>query len=512
MIRIITNQGHSQFNLFGSLLILLLNLRKDIPLMADSRRASKRKIKNPQFIVESQMRLIQFMGCILASLLFTSLVSDETFSSSQTYVLFLLFFSIGLWITEAIPPFAVGIMIVGFLVFFLGQPGLEHNIDVTRFVNTWSDSVIWLLLGGFFLAEGLKKTGLDVEVFKVVTSRFGGKPSRFLLVLMLATGAISMIMSNTATTAMMFAALLPLIQSLGKENGFAKSLLLGIPAAASIGGMGTIIGSPPNAIAVDMINRIPTVTNKIGFLDWMILGLPLALVLIIVFWFILKRNYEIPLTVDLSVLEEEGPSDGNMAYMGNWDRQRVMWIVLIGTVLLWLTDGLHPIPMAAVSGIPIIVLTMMNIIGAEDVRGLPWDTLMLVAGGLSLGLAIQETGLMDFFLAQLQDLTLPMILLIITFAIVTVFSSNVMSNTAAAAILIPAAALWEGVNPMVLPLIIGLSASCALFLPVSTPPNAIAYSTGLIDQNEFRLGGVSIGLLGPVLVSVWVLVIVGVLF
>jgi sodium-dependent dicarboxylate transporter 2/3/5 len=476
-------------------------------------------MKNIEKVVESQTRLIRFMAIILLSLFLTYLVKDESFGQAQVYVLFLLFFSIGLWITEAIPPFAVGILIVGFLVFFLGQPGLEdQNIDVEEFVNTWSDSVIWLLLGGFFLAEGLKKTGIDTEIFKIVTSRFGGNPKKMLLVLMLATAGISMIMSNTATTAMMIAALLPLITSLGSDNGLSKSLLLGIPAAASIGGMGTIIGSPPNAIAVDMLNRMQNIPVKIGFLNWMILGMPVAILLVIIFWMILKRKYEIPTQVDLSSLTEtsELGEDGQpldpVQYMGKWNQQKVMYIVLATTVLLWLTDGLHPIPMAAVSGIPIIVLTMMNIIGAEEVRSLPWDTLMLVAGGLSLGLAIQETGLMDYFLAQLQHVQMPAALLIVAFAGITVFSSNIMSNTAAAAILIPAAGLWEGVDPIVLPLIIGLSASCALFLPVSTPPNAISYSTGLLDQKEFRLGGITIGMLGPILVTMWVLLVVKVIF
>ena len=464
-------------------------------------------------MVESQTRLIRFMAIILLSLFLTYLVRDASFGEAQVYVLFLLFFSIGLWVTEAIPPFAVGIMIVGFLVFFLGQPGLEgKNIDVEKFVNTWSDSVIWLLLGGFFLAEGLKKTGLDMEVFKLVTARFGQNPKKMLLSLMLATAGISMIMSNTATTAMMIAALMPLVQTLGKDNGFSKSVLLGIPAAASIGGMGTIIGSPPNAIAVDMINRMEMIPFRIGFLNWMLFGVPVAIVLVILFWFILRRKYSIPEKVDLSVLNTpEVEEDEPVRYVGEWNQKRVMWIVLGVTVFLWLTDGLHPIPMAAVSGIPIIALTMMNIIGAEDVRGLPWDTLMLVAGGLSLGLAIQETGLMDYFLDQLQDVHMPGLLLIVAFAGITVFSSNIMSNTAAAAILIPAASLFEGINPVALALIIGLSASCALFLPVSTPPNAIAYSTGFIDQAEFRPGGISIGLTGPLLITIWVLLLMQVL-
>ena len=482
--------------------------------MSDSRRVSNSKFKDPQAIVESQTRLIQFMAAILVSLLLTWLIKDDSFGSPQIYVLFLLFFSIGLWVTEAIPPFAVGIMIVGFLVFFLGQPSLEeHHINVVKFVNTWSDSVIWLLLGGFFLAEGMRKTGLDLEMFNFVTSRFNEHPGRMLLILMLTTAGISMLMSNTATTAMMFAALMPLINSLGSTHSYSKSLLLGIPAAASVGGMGTIIGSPPNAIAVDMINRIPGISNKIGFLDWMIIGVPIVLILVWVFWLLLKRKYKMPEMVDLSPLQQAKNAEAEeVGYMGAWKPKKVMWGVMIATILLWLTDGLHPIPMAAVSAIPIIGLTMTNIIGAEDVRTLPWDTLMLVAGGLSLGLAIQETGLMDYFLTYLQHMTIPMLGLIIIFSIITVFSSNIMSNTAAAAILIPAASLWEISNPIILPLIIGLSASCALFLPVSTPPNAIAYSTGMIDQVEFRMGGISMGILGPLLASLWTLVMVNVLF
>ncbi len=309
---------------------------------------------------------------------------------------------------------------------------------------------------------------------------------------------------------MMFAALLPLIHSLGKENGFSKSLLLGIPAAASLGGMGTIIGSPPNAIAVDMINRLPRMIEKIDFLDWMIIGVPVAILLVLFFWWILKRTYSFPSSIDLTSLEvTQVENEPTLAYIGNWDEQRIMWIVLATTVGLWMTGGIHPIPMAAVSGIPIIALTMTNIITSEDVRSLPWDTLMLVAGGLSLGLAIQETGLMNYFLTLLKDIHLPSALLIASFALITILSSNFMSNTAAAAILIPAAILWEGLPPSLLPLIIGLCSSCALFLPVSTPPNAIAYSTGLIEQQDFRLGGISLGVVGPILISLWVILMVG---
>ncbi|RKW19586.1 MAG: transporter, partial [Cardiobacterium sp.] len=149
------------------------------------------------------------------------------------------------------------------------------------------------------------------------------------------------------------------------------------------------------------------------------------------------------------------------------------------------------------------------------VRALPWDTLMLVAGGLALGLAIEEHHLANYYVAKLQNVHVNFYLLVVLFALVTVGLSNFMSNTAATAILVPvalsSAALAGDANPLILPLVIGLSASCALFLPVSTPPNAIAYSTGLLKQSEFRLGGVSVGLIGPALIILWTLLTVNLL-
>jgi len=452
------------------------------------------------------------MGCILASLLLTHFIGDDSFKIHQTYVLFLVFFAIGLWVTEAIPPFAVGIMIIGFLVFFLGQEEVVavSEIDVQRFVNKWSDSVIWLLLGGFFLAEGMKKTGLDRDLFDIIISKFSQTPGKLLLALMLGTAGASMLMSNTATTAMMIAAIAPLVKSIGENNNYVKAVLLGIPASASIGGMGTIIGSPPNAIAVEALNSMDIVTREIGFFEWMIIGAPIAILLTIIFWVILMKKFPYKRSniniKDLFQNTETEELDEVAAYERR-NTKRIVMSVLVLTIGLWLTDGIHPIPVAAVSGLPIIALTMTNIITADDVRQLPWDTLMLVAGGLSLGLALQETGLAKYFIEMLQHVDLSLILLIISFAIITVLASNIMSNTAAAAILIPAAEFWTDINPMLLTIIIGLSASCALFLPVSTPPNAIAFSTGFVQAKDFRLSGITIGIIGPIIIILWSFVI-----
>ncbi|HMQ07613.1 MAG TPA: DASS family sodium-coupled anion symporter [Saprospiraceae bacterium] len=482
--------------------------------MADSRRASTIQLQKMAVKMETQTRLIQFMASILISLFLTYLFKDDTFHAPQLYVLFLLFFSISLWITEAIPPFAVGIMIVGFLVFFLGRPEVAEmtDIDVTAFVNKWSDSVIWLLLGGFFLAEGLRKTGLDLKIFKLTISRFSENPVKLLLALMFVTAIASMVMSNTATTAMMLASITPLVYQVGKESPLSKAILLGVPGAAAIGGMGTIIGSPPNAVAVDAINRMDGIDFHIGFFEWMVFGVPIAMVLTTLFWLMLINRFKINnIVVDISVFtgQEREETDEEYIYGAERKLQRKIVLSVMGlTIFLWLTDGLHPIPMAAVSGIPIIALTMTSIISADDVRQLPWDTLMLVAGGLSLGLAIQETGIASNFVERLKDYQFPLMVMVGIFSMITVFAANVMSNTAAASILIPAAGLWPGIDPVVLPLIIGLSASCALFLPVSTPPNSIAFSTGMLQAKDFRMGGSLVGLGGPVLIIAWVLLLV----
>lgn len=456
-------------------------------------------------------KVLFFIGSILFALLMTFLLSDATFTKVQNYVLFLLFFAICLWVTEAIPPFSVSILIVGFLVLIMGR---SEAHDAIQYLQTWSDSVIWLFLGGFFLAEGMKKTQLDLMLMKAVMPKFGQRPVYVLWGLMLLTAIMSMLMSNTATTAMMIAAITPLFTTLDKKSNLGRALLLGIPAAASVGGMGTIIGSAPNAIAVGALEKMG---YPISFLDWMIIGMPLAIILLLIFWWILvikyKVNKEQPL--DLSFLRE--------TQIDNSDPKErlhrfIVITILVVTLFFWLTSKWLGIPVAAASGIPIVGLTILGVLEGKDIRQLPWDTLMLVTGGLALGLAIEEQKIAAHFVEQISHIQVSFLGLLALFGFMTMVLANFMSHTAATTILIPMGVSLltmvsgSDVNPIILPLVIGLSASCALFLPVSTPPNAIAFSTGLIQQSEFRLGGVVIGLLGPILSIVWVLVIAEMLF
>ncbi|MDY0632417.1 SLC13 family permease [Pasteurella multocida] len=448
----------------------------------------------------------RFLFSILFALLMTILLSDASFTKVQNYVLFLLFFAISLWVTEAIPPFSVSILIVGFLVFVMGK---SEAYDAIQYLQTWSDSVIWLFLGGFFLAEAMKKTKLDLLLLKAVLPKFGNNPVYVLWGLMLVTAIMSMLMSNTATTAMMIATISPLFTRLNESSNLSKALLLGIPAAASVGGMGTIIGSAPNAIAVGALEKLG---HPISFLEWMMVGTPLALILLFIFWRVLVKKYEINKTesLDFSFLQETPAIHSNRV---EFLHKIIVLVILAVTLFCWLMSKWIGIPVAAASGIPIVGLTITGVLSEKDIRQLPWDTLMLVAGGLALGLAIEEQRIAAHFVEQISHIQVSFIMLLSLFGFITVILSNFMSNTAATTILIPmgvsllAMVGGNDIHPMILPLVIGLSASCALFLPVSTPPNAIAFSTGLIKQSEFRLGGVIIGFLGPILSMLWILAI-----
>lgn len=469
--------------------------------MSDSRNYSIKQLAKMEQKVARQSRTILFLTILIIAYALMYFLSAPTFTVTQQSVLFILFFAIGLWITEAVPPFAVGILIVGFLVFTMGR---DEGMDAKRYAQVWSDGVIWLFLGGFFLAEGMKKTNLDVSLLKLAAPKFGNQQKMILFGLMLVTALLSMLMSNTATTAMMIATVSPLFLIAGKESNFSKALVLGIPTAAAIGGMGTIIGSAPNAIAVGAMESIGI---KISFIEWMLVGVPVSLILLFVFWRMLLHKYNLKnQTISLDFLLDAPASSEEEAEKIEESKikKQIVLVVMGVTLLLWLTSQLTKIPVAAVSGIPIVALTLLGIIDADDVRSLPWDTLMLVAGGLALGMAIQEQGLATYFVDQVSHYDINLYVLVVLFSLITVVFSNFMSNTAATTIFIPIAISLIGLNadfdPVIFPLVIGLSASCALLLPVSTPPNAIAYSTGIIQQQDFRLGGIGIGLIGPVVI------------
>jgi solute carrier family 13 (sodium-dependent dicarboxylate transporter), member 2/3/5 len=431
-----------------------------------------------------------FFGNLIISLILTYLFRQLGYGDAVDFVFLISILSIGLWITEAVPPFAVGIFIVCMMLFGFGTDFLiDESAPVEMYTGTWTSNVIWLLLGGFFLAEAMKEVELDRKLFSFTIDRFGNKPEKLLLGLMFVTALGSMIMSNTATTAMMISSITPLIRILGVRSNFSKALLIGIPTAATIGGIGTIIGSTPNAIAVGALQEKGI---SITFLEWMLVGFPTALILIYSFYLVLIRKLKIQETdLDLSLLPKSEKT------IEPFKRNSVLFTLFI-TIALWATEPLHGIPVAATSAVPILLLTMTQVIKSEQVRSLPWDTLMLVAGGLALGIAIVDVGLANIIMDQVNSLPVATFVIAILFSFIGVLLSNVMSNTAAASILIPLAVSLPTPFGIAAPVIVAISCSCALLLPVSTPSNAIAYATGMIEQKEFRLGGLFFIIVGPV--------------
>jgi solute carrier family 13 (sodium-dependent dicarboxylate transporter), member 2/3/5 len=446
---------------------------------------------------KSGRNAIFFILSALVAFGLTRLLRDPGFSNSQDYVLFLLFFSIGLWVTEAIPPFAVGLFIMAYLVFALGNAQINDNPqDIVKYVQTFSHSIIWLLLGGFFLAEAMTKTGIDVDFFRFSLRLSGKVPKNLLLGIMMTTMLASMILSNSATTSMVIASIAPLLKKIGKDP-FSKALLVGIPLAASVGGMGTIIGSPTNAIAAGDLENLGM---SMSFLKWMYFGFPLAIIFTAAGWWLLKKifiNSDNPIEFDFT---SQPQTENKSQRKDRW----IVLIVLMVTILLWMTGSFHHISVSAVSAVPIVFLTMTGVLKSEDIRKIPWDTLLLVAGGLSLGLALQETKILEHFASHILSTQYSSFRILLIFAYVTMIFSNIMSNTATATILIPLGIYLMPDHAKQIAIVVGLAASTALLLPVSTPPNAIAFSTGLIKQRDFLPGGLLVGLLGPILIVLFV--------
>lgn len=466
--------------------------------MLDTRRQARRVLGKLQ--ISSTKRFVKLILTAIFAALITFVPSYSGLEPAAMWTLFILLFAAGLWMTEAIPAFAVAILIIGLEILILGQPGGVYATgpkDWQMFVNPWSSPIMWLFMGGFVLGQAAQTTGLDRMMARFVLKWFGARPANVLLGAMGLTFLFSMFMSNTATTAMMMSVMAPVIAGIDKKDPFVKALLLGVPFAANVGGMGTIIGSPPNAIAAGLLQE----THNISFLDWMTLGLPPAILLFFVAWIYLRlahpSNHD---TLDLRGLEWETRT-GSLLPM--WKRLLVLPVFAI-TVLLWMTGSLHGMPTAVVSFLPITVFAVAGILNVAQIRNLQWDVLMLMAGGLSLGVAIQKSGLAEWVLGLLPIDTMGLLTMAFVLAYITTLLSNFMSNTAATNILAPLGiAVAVGFEPMVvIPLALG--ASAAMCLPISTPPNAIAFATGDMKTTDFLRGGVLMGLLGPAVATIWV--------
>jgi len=386
-----------------------------------------------------------------------------------------------LWVSEAIPLFATSLVVIfggSWITVLDGANGGEY----TLVLNAFASPVIWIFLGGFIMAKAVQREGLDVQMAGLLMRPFGNRPVMVLAGFMTITALFSMFMSNTATTAMMIVLVQPFLRQLPPEAPFRKGLILSIPFAANIGGVGTPIGTPPNAIAIGQLSQMRGIT--IGFAEWMLFAVPLLLGALIVMWVALVLVYR-PGTEALAPVSSPSFTLSRKAL--------IVYSTFGVTVSLWLTGGWHGVPTAVVAVIPAAVLTMTGVIGRTEFNHLDWDVLMLIAGGIALGTGVTQSGLDEWIVAILPGEGVPVFVLTAVFCLVAVGLSTVMSNSVAANLLIPIALAAgiglgdEAVGSIVI--LIAITSSFAMGLPISTPPNAIAYSTDQISSRDILVVG-----------------------
>ncbi len=365
------------------------------------------------------------------------------------------------------------------------------------FFGTLANPIIILFLGGFMLAGASVKYNLDKNLTNVLLKPFGQKPMLIILGLMLVTATLSAFMSNTATTAMMMTVAIPIAMQVSKEDKFRIILALSIPIAANIGGIATPIGTPPNAIVIANLTQQGI---NIAFGSWVALMLPLTLFLLFIAWSAMRILY--PPTIDSFILSLKGNFDKSL-------KAKVLYALFGITVLLWFTEAQHGIPSSMVAFLPIVGLTVTSVMKQDDIRSLPWEVLWLVAGGIALGISMENTGLAMWLVSSISWDAFPQLLLLLVFGFVALMLSNFLSNTVTATLLIPLAVSMgtsgiagEGFSLVITSLVIGAACNMAMLLPISTPPNAIAMSTGFIKTPDMVKIGIIIGLVGIVAVLV----------
>jgi sodium-dependent dicarboxylate transporter 2/3/5 len=258
---------------------------------------------------------------------------------------------------------------------------------------------------------------------------------------------------------------------------FRKAIILGIPFASNIGGIGTPIGTPPNAIAMGILAQMGM---KMSFIEWMARGIPVVIVLLILAWLVLCRMFP-PRIRQIAIQFDD---------QGAMGRKPKFILVMFGVVvLLWLTSRWHGVPSAIVSLIPVVVFFGLRLLRDDDLQDLGWGILFIVGGGMSLGIAMRESGLTEWIVALLPFESMGTLVILLVFAVVAAGLTSFISNSATANLLLPIAVGVTALEPTAAALVVAIAASAAMILPVSTPPNAIAYGSGLVKVRDMALAG-----------------------
>lgn len=403
-----------------------------------------------------------------------------------------------MWMFEIIPAWATSVSTIVLLLLAVSNKGFTNDtmgslVSFKELMAAFADPIIMLFLGGFVLAIAASKVGLDVYLARILLKPFGTKPQFVLLGFLVLISVMSMFMSNTATAAMMLAFLAPVIKTLPADGGGRMSLAMAIPIAANIGGLGTPIGTPPNAIA---IGQLAANGVEIGFAAWMLRFVPVVIIMIFFAWWLLQYLYPFKATkIEINIT-------------GECDKDWKFWVVTItflGTILLWMTGEITKLNSNVVALIPFAVFAVLGIFTREDFAKIDWHVLWMVAGGFALGTALNKTGLAAALVESIPFNNWSAIGVLVIAGILGWLLSNFIANSSAANLLVPILAVvgsamsenlagFGGVTTLLV--CVAASTSFAMLFPISTPPNAIACSTGLIKTNEMIKVGLIVGLSG----------------
>lgn len=437
--------------------------------------------------------IIMVIAAIVSAVLYQILPYEDMVNRGLSILVFVAI----LWFTEAVH-ITITALMVPLLAIIFGIPEMGTKAALSSF----SDPIIYVFFGGFALATALHMQRLDRKIAGWVISLSRGSMLVAVLLIFAVTTFLSMWISNTATAAMMLPLAMGLLDNVDKEKDRKTFVfvLLGIAYCASIGGLGTLVGSPPNAIAAKALD--------LDFAGWMSYGLPMMLVLLpvmlISMFLVLRPNFSQKVRVDVET--EEIP----------WTLHRVITVLIfVCAATAWIfgkqisqATGIKSIDTVVALVAAVAVVMLGTVSWREVARNTDWGVLMLFGGGIALSNLMSKSGASEVLgnaVANNFGNAHPLVLTLVVAAFI-IFLTEVTSNTASAALLVPVFATigaQMGLPQEALVMIIGIGASCAFMLPVATPPNAIVFGTGLIKQREMMNVGLILNLLSVIVVAIW---------
>lgn len=421
-----------------------------------------------------------FFFLSLPILIYFSLPNELSESAKRVCAIFS--FSVLFWSFELIPLFSTSLWIVLALSFFFFP---TNPTDVNIFFQNFANPLILLFLGGFVLASAIRKYGIDEIILTKILNVIGSSSRLILASILFLSAFFSMWISNTASAAMVLTLCKPIFRELSKEDPLNKAILLSIALGCNIGGIGTPIGTPPNAIALGLLQNLKI---EIYFLQWMMITIPFILVilglsypLLLYFYPPKKKNIHIQIK-KYPKLTLEGKKVAAIAFC---------------MIALWLTKPFHGISESWIALAGVGLFTALDLITIEDLQLINWDILILMWGGLALGVGITKSQILTPYISELS--ALPDFFILALFCILALALSTFISNTATANILLPFAIAVASIKTAYISIPIAICCSLAMSLPVSTPPNALVFASDILEQRDFYKTGTLIAIIGLLL-------------